>query len=538
MNNFNNYEPPLLSFRGKEINAIYSDPEIPKYRDNPLIEALPKIMTKSEVAKSLAYFPKYSEDTRNEPDHLRYHYIQNTLEFFIPLGIHLDLEQRISRIIRIGYQARNPITPGFWCNIKHSLDLIDSKGFVPRHPRSTAKSMVIIGISGIGKTTAIEENLLLYPQIINHSNYHGKNFTLKQIVWLKLDCPHDGSIKGLCKMFFLAVDDILGTNYHERYAKGRHQTVDDMITNMARVASIQSLGILVIDEIQNLSRLKSGGSQKMLSFFVQLINTIGLPVILVGTYKAWSVLNSEFRQIRRGTGQGDIVWDSMAEDDTWQIFVKSLWRYQYVRKNCPLTPELSHTLYYESQGITDFAVKLYMLAQVRAISSGREIITPSIIQSVAKDSIRTARQILNALKEKNHQTKLRLLMDCEDVTPIDIESFIEETNLLKEHISCNDNCDNQIEIMNAEMDQMHEVEPEKSSLERPNLETKIPQNNIFGKSNTKTTKISKSNNINLKDTLPEIVTKKSSTGILAYEILKQAGYIKFPTEYELQEIAK
>ncbi|MEJ1936516.1 ATP-binding protein, partial [Nostoc sp. NIES-2111] len=345
---------------------------------------------------------------------------------FIPLGIHIDLEQRISRIIRIGYQARNPMLTGFWGNIKNSLDLIEPSGFVPRHSHSTAKSMVIIGISGIGKSTAIEQNLSLYPQVINHSNYRGKNFTLRQIVWLKLDCPHDGSIKGLCKMFFQAVDDLLGTNYHERFADGRHQTIDDMIINMARVASIQSLGLLVIDEIQNLSRLKSGGSQKMLSFFVQLINTIGLPVVLVGTYKAWSVLNSEFRQIRRGTGQGDLVWDAMKEDETWDVFVKSLWRYQYVRKSCPLTPELSHALYYESQGITDFAVKLYMLAQVRAIATGKEIITTSIIQSVAKDSLRTARQVLNALKHKDPQTKMNLLMDCDDITPIDIEPFMEE----------------------------------------------------------------------------------------------------------------
>ncbi len=88
---------------------------------------------------------------------------------------------------------------------------------------------------------------------------------------------------------------------------------------MARVASNQSLGVLVIDEIQNLSEAKSGGHRKMLNFFVQLINTIGLPVVLVGTYKAMSVLGSEFRQMRRGTGQGDLVWDPMAEDEVWQF---------------------------------------------------------------------------------------------------------------------------------------------------------------------------------------------------------------------------
>ncbi|BAY26829.1 Tn7-like transposition protein C [Calothrix sp. NIES-2100] len=534
MNNFENYEPPIILLRGQEINAIYRDPEIPKYRYNPLIEALPQIMTKSEAVKSLAYFPQYSQDIRNEPNHLRSHYIQDTLEFFIPLGIHIDLEQRISRIIRIGYLARNPILPGFWRNIKHSIDSIEPNRFIPRHHRSTAKSMVIIGVSGIGKTTAIEENLLLYPQIINHNNYLGRNFTLRQIVWLKLDCPHDGSIKGLCKMFFLAVDDLLGTNYCERYANGRQQTVDDMILNIARIASIQSLGLLVIDEVQNLSRLKSGGSQKMLSFFVQLINTIGLPVILVGTYKAWSVLNSEFRQIRRGTGQGDLVWDSMKEDDTWQVFVKALWRYQYVKKPCPLTPELSHVLYYESQGITDFAAKLYMLAQVRAISTGREIITPSIIQSVAKDSLRTARQVLNALKEKNTDNRLRLLMDCDDVTPIDIEPFLEEIADSENRIIYNHVDDNQPEI-GIDVNQNQQFEQVKEISELNNLEINKEQNDIDHISNIKKGKNPKTINkkINCQYTLTEMIEKKASQGISAYEALKQTGYIKSPTEYKL-----
>lgn len=210
-------------------------------------------------------------------------------------------------------------------------------------------------------------------------------------------------------------------SYYQNYAQGR-RTVDELIPHMARVAANQSLGVLVIDEIQNLSEAKSGGHRKMLNFFVQLINTIGLPVVLVGTYKAMSVLSGEFRQIRRGTGQGDLVWDPMKEDEVWQFFVESLWRYQYVQKPCSLTPELSHTLYYETQGITDFAIKVYMLAQLRAITTGLELVTKSTIQSVTRDSLRLATPVLSALKSGN----LEKLLKYDDVHPIDIEPFVEE----------------------------------------------------------------------------------------------------------------
>ena len=55
---------------------------------------------------------------------------------------------------------------------------------------------------------------------------------------------------------------------------------------MCRVGWIHCLGLLVIDEIQHLNQAKSGGAEKMLNFFLQLMNTLGLPVVLIGTYGA------------------------------------------------------------------------------------------------------------------------------------------------------------------------------------------------------------------------------------------------------------
>ena len=102
------------------------------------------------------------------------------------------------------------------------------------------------------KTTSIEAILSLYPQVILHNRYCENDFSFTQIVWLKLDCPFDGSIKGLYLNFFQAVDDLLGTRYYDNYAGGR-KTVDELLPRMALVASLHSIGVLVIDEIQHLS---------------------------------------------------------------------------------------------------------------------------------------------------------------------------------------------------------------------------------------------------------------------------------------------
>jgi hypothetical protein len=211
----------------------------------------------------------------------------------------------------------------------------------------------------------------------------------------------------------------LGTNYHPNYG-GRRRLLDEMLSEMARVAANHCLGVLVIDEIQRLSQAGSGGAERMLNFFVQLVNTIGVPVVLIGTYKALALLSGEFSQMRRGTGQGDLIWDRMVRDEQWRLFVESLWHFQYTRKRRTLQddPALSEVLYDESQGITDFAVKLYLFAQERAIESGKEEVTAAVIRSAAKDKLRLPQAVLDALRRGNQ----RVLERYEDVYPAILEA--------------------------------------------------------------------------------------------------------------------
>ncbi len=428
--------PPL--FRGRIVKAFYRDPLIPSYKGNPFIEALPPIWSKEEVINLLQRYPDYQEEHRAWATELRVHLIRSVLKFFEVLPRHIDLEQRISCTIRTGYEARNPCLPDAWLHIRDKVQSLKSV-LVPQEGvemeeliptvalqadlEMAATGFAFIGISGIGKTTSLKNILALYPQVIIHNRYHDVDFNRVQVVWLKLECPFDGSIKGLCLNFFQALDSLLGTNYYEHYGRRGRSTVDALLPYMTRVSLLHGLGILVIDEIQHLNEAKSGGARRMLNFLVQLVNTVGMPVIPVGTYKATPILGGEFRQARRSAGQGDLFWYAMKEDETWQFFLESLWMYQYTKEPCPLTPELSHTLYDVSQGITDLAVKVYMLAQVRAITRGDdESISDALIRSVAYDSLRLANPILEALRTGD----ILQLQKVDDVLPIDIEPFIQE----------------------------------------------------------------------------------------------------------------
>jgi hypothetical protein len=411
---------------GFTVKAEYSDQILKEYRGNPLIEALPPIWSYEQTEELLSSCPEYEDYERKLDPHYRYHCVQRLFSYFQPLGIHFDIEQRISRAIRQGYLSRNPLAPNYASDMQTIYRMIKEGNYEFKKAElsvPSASGFTIIGFSGMGKTTGVEKILKRYPQIIFHDEFRNEDFDHKQLVWLKLDCPHDGSVKGLCASFFIEFDRLFADTTYSKFASGRNTTTDTMIPRMAQIARRHSLGLLVIDEVQHLSVAKSGGQEKMLNFFVNLVNTIGIPVLLIGTSKAMSILQGEFRQARRSSGhQGDLIWENMAKEDEWDLLIEGMWNYQWTAKKVPLTQELRDELYYESQGIIDIVIKLYSMVQVFSIATGAETITTDMIKTVSKDCMKLVRPMLDSLRSgiKDDIGKYG------DIKPIDVEAFFEK----------------------------------------------------------------------------------------------------------------
>ncbi|MFC8689556.1 ATP-binding protein [Brevibacillus porteri] len=410
---------PILA--GFKCPAEYKDAQVPLHKGNPLIEALPPIYEPDEVFTLLTEFPEYDDRQRSWGKQTRMHCVQQIKHFMQPLPYHVRLESAFSRIIRDGYTVRNPLSPiytrQFSIGFQKILEAgLNGEGKNITGNRPSASGFAIIGISGVGKTTAVERTLLLYPQVIQHVRYQQHSFILKQLVWLKLECPASGSLKVLCQNFFRQVDLILGTNYYKTHMNSR-STKESLLVPMAQIASLHGIGVLVIDEIQRLKKVKNSGREEMLEYFTELINTIGVPVVLVGTYKCMFLFESTFAEARRASGQGDHILSQMKDEADWNFFLESLWELQWTKKVCPLTDELRKVMYEEAQGIPDIAVKLYMNTQWEVISSETDEqaieITPKIIRNVALKSLKLLRPMLQALKNGDQKA----LEEFEDLKP-------------------------------------------------------------------------------------------------------------------------
>lgn len=469
------------------VTAVYQDTGIPKYQGNPLIEALPPIPGRKQLIVGLTETLDLRPSEIFLDGQTRIHIIAQLLDgFFQPLARHIELESKISIMLRQGYVGRNIATGDLSAHLQNGYERIksgDLKAFRFDHVESTAKSLAFIGCSGSGKTSSLNRILATYPQMIHHPEH---NFI--QIVFLKIDCPHDGTLKSLCHNFFREIDSILGTDYVRRYGEKRHG-VEAMIALMSQLANTYAIGVLVIDEIQHLNLGQAGGAERMLNFFVTLVNEISVPVVMVGTPKARPVFETDLRSARRGAGFGSILWEPLLKpaagesiDRTeWGAFTKKLWKYQWLTKASDNMSDDLRDLWFDlSQGIMDVVIKLFVLCQIRAVVTGTERITPNIMKKVYHDELKPIHPMMEALRSGDPSRIAQysdLIIPDVDKRILELSTLIESTkDQIRKSVQYNGN-DQAIRLHNILVDMGYEsdlLEPliQRAFEEHPDLQLK------------------------------------------------------------------
>lgn len=393
--------------RGRIEFAEYKETGIEDYKDFPMIEALPEILDAMEAAKKIKVLKRFKHEELQLSASKRKHCVERLSTFVIPLNKHLEVEQKLSIFIRQGYLSRNITNADHVRRIRNAMlsfkkpEIAELERKTYHVPLSTSSGLGIIGISGAGKSTGISKILDIYPQIIIHEQYEER-----QLVWMKIDCPVTGTIKQLCLNFIEEIGELMGGLDYKDYVDYK---TDELIRVMSSLALKHHLGVLVIDEIQYLHEVKSGGAAIMLNFFNTLINTIGVPIVLIGTPKARHLFTKEFRNIKRITAQGSVDWDRLdRKDKDWKTLLKYIWGHQWTLKKAELTPEIEDALYFESQGIPDLVIKIFKESQKRVIGVD-ELITPSVIHSVAQDQFQLLQPPLDALRSGKQKEMLKYL---------------------------------------------------------------------------------------------------------------------------------
>ncbi len=325
---------------------------------NELKEYLPPFLTGEELFESMLVLPDYDNTIRQKDAALRLIALSDIYDIYYPSNTSMEIYSRlyIALLKSLNKKRTKEAKRQRYENHKRIKAQI-SNGII-----GGSDSFSIIGNSGVGKSSAIYRSIHL---ISENSMIELQNPFVKIVPILVVQCPFDASAKGLLLEILRVLDENIGSSYYPA-ARPNRCTVDALIGSVSQVA-LNHIGLLVIDEIQNVVNNKYG--RNLIGMLTQLINSSGISICIVGTPESKSFFEQEMHLARRSLG---ISYDNLEYDSYFYNFCKTLLSYLYTKENITHIDTLIEWLYAHSSGVTSVVVSLIHDAQEIAILSGKE----------------------------------------------------------------------------------------------------------------------------------------------------------------------
>lgn len=359
-----------------------------------LVARLPPMLTQSELITAMQVLPDYNREAVYRASVAeRLVALSDLYQIYVPSQMSLEIYSKLYLALMRSMQKKDTklAVKQYYQNLK----LMRQQEY--RGIMGGSDSFTIIGTSGIGKSSAIERaiNLMNGGEII--TNDAG---TMKVIPCVIVQCPFDSSVKGLLLEILRKVDDVLGSKYYHNALRAR-ATTDMLIGSVSQVA-ISHIGMLVVDEIQNVANSKNGKS--LIGSLTQLINNSGISICMVGTPESTKFFESAMQLARRSVG---LQYSALDYNEYFQTFCQVLFQYQYTRQSVELTEGIVQWLYEHSAGVTAVAVALIHDAQEIAILNKTEILDIQALNEAYQQRMTLLHGYINAGETQSKQTRTR-----------------------------------------------------------------------------------------------------------------------------------
>lgn len=324
------------------------------------IKELPEMKSGEELIEELSIFPEYDDSIRHESQTVRLMRLSDLYRLYVPSNMSTEIYAKLYLALLRSLQKKG--TQAAVQQKYQNYNRIQNQEY--RGILGGSDSFTIIGTSGIGKSSAISRaiELITENRVIEIEEPY-----VKVIPCVIVQCPFDSSVKGLLLEILRKVDEELGSSYYKNAVRAR-ATTDMLIGSVSQVA-LNHIGMLIVDEIQNVVNSKNGKS--LIGSLTQLINNSGISICMVGTPECNPFFEQAMQLARRSVG---LQYQSMAYDSYFESFCKILFEHQYVRHKTEITPAITEWLYEHSAGVLSIVVSLIHDAQEIAILSGKEIL--------------------------------------------------------------------------------------------------------------------------------------------------------------------
>ena len=325
-----------------------------------IIQCLPPMKSGNDLVSALECLPDYDESVSNENEAVRLIALSDLYKIYIPSPMSKEIYSKLYLALLRSLQKKGTITAVRQQNENYkAIRQHEYSGII-----GGSDSFTIIGASGIGKSSAISRaiDLISANGIITVDEPY-----TRIIPCIVVQCPFDSSVKGLLLEILRKVDDTIGSNYYNNAMRVR-ATTDMLIGSVSQIA-LNHIGLLVVDEIQNVVNNKHGTS--LVGMLTQLINNSGISICMVGTPESSMFFEQAMQLARRSLG---LQYGAIDYDLYFYNFCKSVLSYSYVKEKIIVSDAMIQWLYEHSGGIVSVVISLIHDAQEIAILSGKETV--------------------------------------------------------------------------------------------------------------------------------------------------------------------
>ena len=317
-----------------------------------------ELLSGQELIDKLSVFPEYDESIKYESQAIRLMALADIHKLYIPSQMSLDIYCKLYLALLRSLQKKGTQTAIKQQYQNHrSIQQQAYRGII-----GGSDSFTVIGLSGIGKSSAIDRAISL---IVENPVIEIEKPYTKIIPVLVVQCPFDSSVKGLLLEVLRKVDEMLESSYYS-YALKSRATTDMLLGSVSQVA-LNHIGLLIVDEIQNVVNSRNG--KNLISTLTQLINNSGISIGMVGTPESVPFFEQAMHLARRSVG---LQYTAMPYDSYFESFCKVIFSYQYIQNESEISPAIIRWLYEHSAGMVSVVVSLIHDAQEIAILTGTE----------------------------------------------------------------------------------------------------------------------------------------------------------------------
>ena len=356
---------------------------------NDVLQFMPKMLSGKDLDSRLSVFPEYDNAIINQSAPERLIALQDIYQIFVSNVMSREIYTKLYLALLRSLQKKQSILAVRQSN--ENSKMIRQKSY--ESIIGGSDSFSIIGPSGIGKSSSISRavNILTEKSVLELSN-------TKIIACIQIQTPADCSVKGLLFEILRKADEMLSTNYYKNAVKS-HATIDMLIGMVSQVA-LNHIGLLIVDEIQNVVNNKNG--KVIIGTLTQLINNAGVSICMVGTPESTIFFEQECMLARRSLG---LNYTAMSYDDDFRNFCYIIFNYCYVQQPINIDEALLLWLYQHSDGNASVVVSIIHNAQEIAILENIECLDISTLNLAFERRMTMLRGFLNVKATKVNTIK-------------------------------------------------------------------------------------------------------------------------------------